>query len=47
VVEAIWRIILCLMLFMLANLLKGIAAKLLSVHFYRSVSMSAFLIPTR
>ncbi len=34
-VSILWNLMLCLTLFTLANLLKGIGAKLLSTHFYR------------
>ncbi|EFJ41662.1 hypothetical protein VOLCADRAFT_98375 [Volvox carteri f. nagariensis] len=34
--SAVWNVLLCLMLFCLANLLKAVLAKLLTTHFYRT-----------
>ncbi len=35
-VDAVWKVQICLVLWALANLAKGVLAKLLSTHFYRS-----------
>lgn len=37
-VKALWKVLLCLVLFTLANMLKAVSAKLLSTHFYRWAS---------